>query len=267
MSEPTGNEIIIEVTPPVGYLRLNRPFKANAMGPRFFNLLPKAIKTLEQDNEVKVIILTSTSRHFSSGLDLSEMQYLLMERKSETDRNTISNRIKTFQESIGSLATCTKPVIAAITGACIGGGLDLASCADFRLCSLDAVFSIREIKLGMIADLGSLQRLTRIISRGKLAELALTGDDITASQALEIGLVNSIFADKEELMQAVYEIATKIASNSPSAVSGTKKTLSNVLDEKISEQLDFVANINSEQLTSSEFRTYLAEYIKNEFYS
>lgn len=268
MPEPTENELIIDIIAPIGYLRINRPFKANAMGPRFFELLPKAITVLDQDRDVKVIVLTSTSLHFSSGLDLSEMHDLLMDHKSElADSRSVANKIRTLQQSIGSVASCTKPVIAAITGACIGGGLDLVSCADMRLCSTDAIFSIREIKLGMIADLGSLQRLTRIIPRGNLAELALTGDDITASEALEIGLVNSVFADKEELMQATHEIAIKIANNSPSAVRGTKKTLSHILDEKISEELNFVATMNSEQLTSAEFRTYLAQYIKNEFSS
>ena len=158
-----------EVKANIGYLWLSRADKSNAMGSAFFAQLPRKISELDENADVRVIIVASNSRHFSTGLDLMELQDLLTGGDTGDPARALAT-IEQLQKATSSLATCRKPVIAAVNGHCIGGGLDLASYADLRLCSADAVFSLRETKLAMIADLGSLQRLPSIISRGHLAE-------------------------------------------------------------------------------------------------
>src|SRR5579862_3742034 len=130
-----------------------------------------------------------------------------------------------MQASVTSVAQCPKPVIAAIHGYCIGGGVDVISACDIRLASADAVFSVRETKVAIVADLGSLQRLPRIIGAGHVAELAYTGKDIDAERAREIGLVNDVFGDRDALLEAARALGSQIAANSPLAVQGTKAVL------------------------------------------
>lgn len=244
----------------IGYIWLNRESKANAMGSEFFSLFPRLVEKMENDNRVRVIILGSTSRNFSTGIDLDVLNQLTAVQSS-AGVEFINSKIKEFQAALSVLAQCEKPVIAAINGFCVGGGLDLASCADIRLCSRDAVFSIRETRLGMIPDLGSIQRLARVLSRGQLSEIALTGEDFSATKALEIGLVNYLLEDKTKLMEEANLLASRIAENAPSAIAGIKGTIANTLDIRLNEELDFVAKLNTRQLLSDEFRRYHKDYI------
>lgn len=244
----------------IGYIWLNRESKANAMGSEFFTRFPDLVKKMEDDNQVRVIILGSTSRNFSAGLDLDLINQLTAGEPDDKFELT-NSKIKEFQASLSSLAQCEKPVIAAISGFCVGGGLDLASCADIRLCSRDAVFSIRETRLGMIPDLGSIQRLARILSRGQLSQIALTGEDFSATKALEIGLVNDLSDNKTKLMQEANLLALRIAENAPSAIAGIKRTIANSFDVRLKEELDFVAELNSRQLLSAEFKKYQKDYL------
>ncbi len=170
--------------------------------------------------------------------------------------------IERLQKATSSLATCRKPVIAAVNGHCIGGGLDLASYADLRLCSADAVFSLRETKLAMIADLGSLQRLPSIISHGHLAELAFTGRDISAVTAHEIGLVNYVCRDKVELMNRAVSLALEIAANSPTATQGVKEVLRSLYDQEIAKQLKLVAELSLPQLGSHDLSEAVTAFVE-----
>jgi enoyl-CoA hydratase len=157
-----------------------------------------------------------------------------------------------LQDSITAVARCPKPVIAAVHGYCIGGGVDLISACDIRLASADAVFSVREAKVAIVADLGSLQRLPAIISAGHLAELAFTGKDISAERAKEIGLVNDVAADADGVLKAAYELAGEIAANSPIAVQGTKAVLAANEGRTVAEGLDYVATWNAGMLSSDD---------------
>ncbi|NNN19311.1 MAG: enoyl-CoA hydratase [Acidimicrobiaceae bacterium] len=260
--ESFANRVIYsEVKAQIGYVWLDRTDKSNAMGSGFFSQLPQSISELDNNPEVRVIIVASTSRHFSTGLDLMELQDILTGGDAGDPHRTLAT-IEQLQESISSLATCKKPVIAAVNGHCIGGGLDLICYADIRLCSADAIFSVRETKLAMIADLGSLQRLPSLIGRGQLAELALTGRDFSASTAHEMGLVNNVCRDKVELMNKAFQLATEIAANSPTATQGVKEVLRNFYDQEIAKQLKLVAELSLPQLGSHDLAEAVTAFVE-----
>src|SRR5271167_2371350 len=184
---------------------LDRPEARNAMGPAFWDDLITAMTDVSADTDVRAVVVAARGPHFSVGLDLKAMAGLLTgndgegsgrERGDGAGPPSMAARagVKRLQNAISSVADCPKPVLAAIHGYCIGGGVDLASACDIRLASADAVFSVRETKVAIVADLGSLQRLPAIIGKGHVAELAYTGKDITAARAREIGLVNDVLA-------------------------------------------------------------------------
>jgi enoyl-CoA hydratase len=165
---------------------------------------------------------------------------------------TARQGILRMQAAVTSVADCPKPVIAAIHGYCIGGGVDVISACDIRLASADAVFSVRETKVAIVADLGSLQRLPRLIGKGHLAELALTGKDISAARAKEIGLVNEVVADAPSVVRDARQLAIEIAANSPLAVQGTKAVLAACEDKSVADGLDYVATWNAAFLSSDD---------------
>jgi enoyl-CoA hydratase len=202
--------------------------------------------------------------HFSVGLDLKAMGNVLsgdgddggtdgspapsMAARARTSRREVLR----LQASISAVALCPKPVIAAVHGYCIGGGVDLIAACDIRLASADAVFSVREAKVAIVADLGSLQRLPAIIGAGHLAELAFTGKDIDAARAREIGLVNEVAADAGAVQAAAAALAGEIAANSPIAVQGTKSVLAANEGRTVAEGLDYVATWNAGMLASDD---------------
>jgi enoyl-CoA hydratase len=255
----------------VATLWLDRPEARNAMGPDFWADLPAVMGELSDDPQVRVVVIAAKGPHFSVGLDLKAMASLLM---SGSDAGTgakpsraslaASSRRQIFkmQASISSVADCPKPVIAAVHGYCIGGGVDLISACDIRLASADASFSVREVKMAIVADLGSLQRLPGIIGSGHVAELAYTGKDISATRAREIGLVNDVAPDPESVHKAAQELAVEIASNSPLAVQGTKAVLRASEDQSVAEGLDYVATWNSGFLQSDDLTEALTAFLE-----
>jgi enoyl-CoA hydratase len=167
-----------------------------------------------------------------------------------------------MQRSVTSVAECPKPVVAAVHGYCIGGGVDLVSACDIRVASADAVFSVRETRVAIVADLGSLQRLPRIIGKGHMAELALTGKDITAARAKEIGLVNDVLADADGALAAARDLAGEIAANSPLAVQGTKAVLAACEDRSVPDGLDYVATWNAGFLGSDDLTEAMTAFME-----
>src|SRR5579862_8927353 len=248
----------------VATLWLDRPEARNAMGPAFWRELPMAIGELSADPEVRAVVVAAKGPHFSVGLDLKAMAGLLTGGGeggggSAGGSSSVAARATTaragilrMQQSVTSVAQCPKPVIAAIHGYCIGGGVDVVSACDIRVASADAVFSVRETKVAIVADLGSLQRLPRIIGKGHMAELALTGKDITAARAKEIGLVNEVWPDAPQALTAAHRLAAEIAANSPLAVQGTKAVLAACEDRSVAEGLDYVATWNAGFLGSDD---------------
>src|SRR5205823_8425908 len=182
---------------------------------------------------------------------------------SEASRRLAGYRsLKRWQRAFTAVADCPKPVIAAVHGYCIGGGIDLISACDIRLAAADAVFSVRETKIAIVADLGTLQRLPAILARGYVAELAFTGKDITADRAREIGLVNDVLPDHGSVVKAAAEMAAEIAANSPLAVQGTKAVLAAGEDRSVAEGLDYVAAWNAAFLPSDDLREAMLAFVE-----
>ena len=245
---------------------LDRPEARNAMGPDLWNDLPRAMDVVGGDTGVRVVVVAARGPHFSVGLDLKAMGGLLGGGNDgggpDGDTSTppsmaarargARSEVLRLQASISSVAQCPKPVIAAVHGYCIGGGVDLISACDIRLASADAVFSVREAKVAIVADLGSLQRLPSIIGAGHLAELAFTGKDIDAARAREIGLVNDVVPDADAVQAAAAELAGEIAANSPVAVQGTKAVLAANDGRTVGEGLEYVATWNAGMLASDD---------------
>ncbi|MBI5486510.1 MAG: crotonase/enoyl-CoA hydratase family protein [Deltaproteobacteria bacterium] len=214
---------------PVAEVTLLGPAKGNAMGPDLFRELPLVFGALDKDPEVRVAVLRGSGEHFCYGLDLPGMFQVLAPLVGgpvgALERTRLLDMLAELQASVDAIARCRKPVIAAIHGWCIGGGLDMASACDIRLCAKDARFSLREVKMAIVADLGSLQHLPRIIGEGHLRELAYTGRNIDAAEALRIGLVNSACDTPDTLFAAARALAAEIAANPPLAVQGIKRML------------------------------------------
>ena len=259
----------IEVDGHVATLWLDRPQKRNAMGPAFWADLPIAMSALGNDPDVRVVVLAARGPHFSVGLDLTAMPGITGTGDTGGPRPSIAARaaharreIVRLQASITSVANCPVPVIAAIQGWCIGGGVDLITACDIRLASADAQFSVREAKIAIVADVGSLQRLPAIIGRGHVAELAFTGKDISAARAMAIGLVNDVSADADAVVTDARAMAGEIAGNSPLAVQGTKAVLDAGEGRSVAEGLDYVATWNAAFLSSDDLIEAMAAFME-----
>jgi enoyl-CoA hydratase len=255
MSEPYES-LRIEVKDNVAQVTLLGPGKGNAMGPAFWSEMPVAFAALDADPEVRAIVLTGSGRNFSYGLDLVAMgdtlSGMMTGEVSARPRAEFHARLKSMQQSITAVADCRTPTIASIHGWCIGGGVDLISAVDIRYASADAKFSVREVKLSIVADVGSLARLPFILSDGHLRELALTGKDIDAARAEKIGLVNDVFADPDAALEAAHATAAEIAANSPLVVSGVKDVLDEQRTADVAASLRYVAAWNSAFLPSKD---------------
>jgi enoyl-CoA hydratase len=226
----SSDVISIERKGTVGTLWLDRPEKRNAMSPPMWKGFPAALAALLEDGEVRAIVLAGKGKSFCVGLDLMMMQAggeeSLAGPLSGAEANLRQLDVtREFQRCITAIAETPVPVVCAIHGHCLGGGVDIATACDIRLASKDATFSVRETKIGIVADVGTLQRLPKIVSAGHVAELAYTGKDIDAARAEKIGLVNDVYEDFDATYQAAFTMAVEIAENAPLAVRGTKFVL------------------------------------------
>lgn len=248
--------LTVDVDDHVATVTLTGPGKGNSMGPAFWAELPVAFTKLDADPDVRAIVLTGSGKNFSYGLDLASMggtlAPVLAEGAMAKPRTDFHTELKAMQGTITAVADCRTPVIASIHGWCIGGGVDLISAVDIRYASADAKFSVREVKVAMVADVGSLARLPLILSDGHLRELALTGKDVDAARAEKIGLVNDVFPDAEASLAAAHETAREIAANPPLVVRGIKDVLDEQRTAQVSASLRYVAAWNSAFLASKD---------------
>jgi enoyl-CoA hydratase len=255
----------IEQADGIAEVVLTGPGKGNALGPDFWNEMPEALRALDADESVRVILLRGDGAHFTYGLDLMAMMeslgpLLMGEGNLALERTKLLQLIEKMQASTEGLARCRKPVLAAVHGWCIGGGIDVIAACDFRYCSREAKFSLREVRVGITADLGALQRLPRIIGEGNTRELAYTGGDIDADRALQMGLVNQVFATPEELLAAARATARKIADNPPLVVQGAKQVMEYCADKSVADGLRYVAVWNSAFLQSHDLAEAFAAF-------
>ena len=259
--------VTLEVNGHVATLWLDRPDARNALGSAFWRDLPLAAAAIAKDTRVRVLVIAARGPHFSVGLDLKEFGGGLLAGDGASSRATANaesyGAIRRLQQAVTSIADLEIPVIAAVHGYCIGGGVDLVTACDVRLASSDAIFSVREAKVAIVADLGTLQRLPRIVSAGHVAELAFTGKDIDADRALAIGLVNSLHGSSgDDVVFAARELATEIAANSPVAVRGTKAVLAANDGRTVGEGLDFVARWNTLYLHSNDLKEAMTAFLE-----
>ena len=239
----------------IATVRLNRPDKANAMSATMWQEIRQAFQWVDTTPEARVAVLQGEGKLFTAGIDLQMMMGLGPQIQNDCDgrtREALRRVILDLQDTLTSLERCRKPVLAAIHGGCIGGGIDLVTCADMRYASSDAYFTIKEIDIGMTADVGTLQRLPKLVGEGIVRELAYTGRKFDAAEAKEMGLVNRVFESREALYAGVHEIAATIAAKSPLSIRGTKEMITYARDHSVADSLNYIATWNAAMLMSQD---------------
>ena len=254
MSALTSSFFRVERDGAVVHLVMNLPDKANAMTPDFWADLPRLLGELGRDESVRCAILSGEGRHFSSGMDLATFNDIADLFNSEPGRAAYAMRdlILRLQDAFTAIERARFPVIAAIHGACIGGAIDLITACDLRIAAEGAYFAVEEINIGMAADVGTLQRLPKLIAPAIAAELAYTGRRFDAAEAKSVGLVSAVHSDRDALMKAATELARSIAARSPLAIAGIKRNLAWSRDHSVADGLDYIATWNAGMLRSED---------------
>ena len=240
-------------------LIFNRPDKHNAMGLAFFDILEALFTGFDRDPAIRVVIVDSRGPSFTSGIDLEDVAALLSGGGAD-QREVLRIRIRRLQQALNSIEACRKPVIAAVHGNCIGGGVDLISACDIRFADRSAVFSIREARMGIVADLGTLQRLPGIIGEGWTRELAYSGRDFGAEEAYRMGLITRLCEDRRDLQVASQQVADRIAENPPLTVQGTKDVINTSRDHGTAAGLAYAAQKNAAMLLSEDLQEAVAAF-------
>jgi len=250
----------------IAHVQINRPEKINAMNEDFWREITEIFKWADVTDRVRVVVISGAGKHFSSGIDLTLLAQIGSHLGADVGRNALllRRKILEMQASFTAVDQCSKPVLAAIQGYCLGGAIDLISACDMRYASLDAKFSIKEIDMGMAADVGTLQRLPRIIGDGMLRELAYTGRTLNAEQACRIGVLNSVFADQAAVLEGVFGIAKELAAKSPVAIRGTKQMLAYMRDHRVDDGLEYIATWNAAMLQSPDLRIAMAAHVSKQ---
>jgi enoyl-CoA hydratase len=247
----------------IAMLWLNRPEKRNALSWDMWEDIPASMAELDADDSVRVVILAARGPAFTVGIDIELLASMQPAGESAASSNMgLYRLIRRMQDTATCFSNSPKPVIAAVNGYCLGAGMDLITACDVRLASEDATFSIRETRMGLVADVGTLQRLPGIVGAGHTAELAMTGRDIDAAQAMAIGLVNAVHPDREATIGAAREVATEIAENSPLVVQGIKTVLAANDGRTVEQALDFVAQWNASFLLSNDLMEAVAAFME-----
>lgn len=250
----TYETLNVEIAEHVAEVTLNRPDVYNTMNRAFWQEMVDLFDDLDRRGDVRCVIVASTGRHFTAGLDLNDFGGTLVAADEEPTRirERLRRTVKEMQETFNVVDRCRAPVLAAVQGGCIGGGIDLVSACDMRYCTEDAFFTVHEINIAITADVGTLQRLPHVVPQGIARELAYTGRRMPAAEAKEVGLVNRVFPDHAALLDGVRALAREIASKSPLAMAGTKEMLNYARDHTVADGLDYVAAWNAAMLGSTD---------------
>jgi len=239
----------IELHNHIAHVRFCRPDKRNSMIPEFWNELPRLMEELDHSGEIRVVVLSSTGPHFTSGMDLSVFtnSASVSDENKSTQHNAAMfyDTVRRLQESFSSLEKLRVPVLAAVQGGCIGAGVDLVSACDMRYACDGAFFSIQETNIGMTADVGTFPRLTKLMPDGIVREMAYTGRSLSADEAITHGLINAKFDTADEMLSHVMQIAKTIAEKAPFAIHGCKKMILHSRDHTVSDTLDYVGLWNA----------------------
>ena len=264
--------VAVEHRENIAIVWLDRPDHRNAFAPEFWTALPEIMEELGNDPDIRAVVVAARGPAFTVGLDLKSFGAVIatgsLDPAATHPASPVVHRartrqlITTMQRTFSSLAQCPVPVIAAVHGYCIGAGVDLITACDIRYAAADAVFSVRETRLAMVADVGTLQRLPRIIDPGSVAELAFTGRDFDAGEAASLGLVTRLLPDQHATLAAAVETAELIAANSPLAVQGTKAVLRAGEGKTVEEALEHVALWNTAFLHSNDLGEAMASFVE-----
>jgi len=248
----------VSIEEKVAHIVLNRPEKRNSMIPEFWDELPAIIEDIDFGAKARVIVISSTGPHFTSGLDISAIGGSALDSPVDPGVEKLQRPVafqamlRTMQRTFSCLEQCRIPVLAAIQGGCIGGGVDLVTACDMRYATQDGFITIFEINVGMTADVGTFPRIVKLIPEGIARELAYTGRRMPAEEAKAIGLINEVFVDQEALLQGVMEIAREIASKPPLAIYGCKRIITYARDHNTADGLDYIGVWNASMLHPSE---------------
>ena len=252
----------------VAHVQFSRPDAMNSMDKAFWLELPQCMRDIESQTDARVIVISSTGKHFSAGMDLgvfSDSSTMPQSKDPSRMAESLRRLVLQLQATLSSLEEIRLPVLTAIQGGCIGGALDLVCAADSRYCTTDAYFSIKETELGMTADVGTLQRLPKLIPAGIVKELAFTGRKFTAQEAQQFGLVNRVYDDQESMLSGVMEIAAQIAANSPLAVTGCKEMLNYSRDHSVEDSLKYMATWQAGMFRPNDMmKTFQAKAMKTQ---
>lgn len=256
--------IIHKNSPAIAELELIGPGRGNAMGPDFWRELPLAIAELESDPVLRALIVRGSGVHFSYGLDLAAMAAEMgaMLGDGAPGRCQIIEAARRMHLGFAAIARSRLPVIAAVDGWCIGAGMELIAACDIRIATHGARFSLREVKVGIVSDLGGIQRLPHVIGEGWTRQIALTGEDFTAEQALRIGLVTQLAVDATQLLDSAYRLANAIAVNPPLVVAGVKRTMNERLDAQVEAGNHAAATRNALLLQSEDFAEAMRAFME-----
>ncbi len=256
-SDSGHTTLTVSLADHIATITLNRPDKSNAMNLAMWHELRQAFQWVSATPAARVAVLQGAGKLFTSGIDLQMMMGMGDQIQNDCEarmRENLRGVILDLQDTLTALERCRKPVLAAVHGACIGGGIDLICCADMRYCASDASFSIKEIDIGMTADVGTLQRLPKLVGEGITRELAYTGRRFDAAEALSMKLVNRVFDSREALEAGVREIATTIAAKSPLSIRGAKEMITYARDHSVADGLNYIATWNAAMLLSDDLQ-------------
>lgn len=254
----------VELSDHIAHVTLKGPGKGNALGPDFWREAPGVFDEIDADPEVRSVVLSGAGGNFTYGLDLvamtAELRYALAAPAMAAERTRFLDQLTTMQRAVISLMSCRKPVVASISGWCIGAGIDFICAADVRVCSSEAMFSARAVRIGIVEDMGSLQRLPAIIGEGAARELCFTGEDFDASRAAALGLVNHVDDTPAAALQHAASIAGRIAANPPLAVQGAKRVMNQHAFAAMRESLHYTALWNAAFMQSRDFAEAMSAF-------
>jgi enoyl-CoA hydratase len=252
---PQYQTFLVDIQEQVAHLRLNRPKKANALNHQAWVELKAVFEEMDATPEVRVIVLSGEGKHFCAGIDLA---YLMEQNQAQQDacegrkREKFWVNVSWLQDTINAIERCRKPVLAAVDHGCIGAGVDIITACDMRYCTEKAYFSVREIDMAIVADLGTLQRLPTIVGQGMAREMAFSGRKVSAQEAHDIRLVNRVYADRETMLAGVMEFAQTLAAKSPLTLRGTKVNMNYARDHSVEDGLRYTVTWNAGMLFSED---------------
>ena len=257
---PNMQTLQIALDAGVARVQLNRPHKANAIDATMWRELREAMQWLDAEPRARVGVLSAAGSHFSAGIDLAMLAGLKAQAQDACDGRSpekMRRLILDLQDTVSSIERCRKPIIAEVHAACVGGGVDIITACDLRYCCTDAWFSVKEIDVGLVADIGTLQRLPRLVGDGIARELAYTARRFEGVEAAQIGLVNRCYQTRAELAQGVTTLARGLAAKSPLCLRGTKEMIGYARDHTVADGLNYVATWNAAMLHSDDLEEAL----------